>query len=190
MTRIYTRTGDAGETSLFGGQRVRKDALRVEAYGAIDELNAALGLARSLMNDTEMDGVLECLQRDLFVLGADLATPFDPDRPASRRTIERVSARAVEGLEKLIDRDWEEVERVNQFVLPGGTPAASTLHLVRTICRRAERRAVTLAEEEQINGPVLVYLNRLSDLLFALARLANQRAGVEERLWMGLGETS
>jgi len=186
MAHIYTGTGDKGETSLFGGQRVRKDALRVEAYGAVDELSAALGLARSLLDDAEMARVLECLQRDLFVLGADLATPFDPARPAARRTVERVSAEAVKNLERLIDRDWDELEPLRQFILPGGTPAASALHLARTICRRAERRVVTLGEREQVNEQVLVYLNRLSDLLFVLARLANQRAGMEETPWMGI----
>lgn len=186
--RIYTRTGDEGETSLFGGQRVQKDAPRVEAYGVIDELNAALGLARSLLNDTEMAGLLECLQRDLFVLGTDLATPHDPDRPEPRRAVERVSARAAWSLERIIDRDWGELEPLNRFILPGGTLAASALHLARTICRRAERRVATLAREEPINDQILIYLNRLSDLLFVLARLTNQRAGMEEILWMGLEE--
>ncbi|MGE5589733.1 MAG: cob(I)yrinic acid a,c-diamide adenosyltransferase [Bacillota bacterium] len=178
--KIYTRTGDAGQTSLFGGQRVGKDDLRVEAYGAVDECNAALGLAVSACSHADLQAQLQQLQRELFDLGADLATPNDS--PGADR-VRRVEPAAVERLEAAIDQATQELPSLTRFILPGGTHAASALHLARTLARRAERAAVRLEREEAINHQCVVYLNRLSDLLFTLARLANHRAGQAEPTW-------
>lgn len=178
--KIYTRTGDAGQTSLFGGQRVGKDDLRVEAYGAVDECNAALGLAVSACSDAALKAQLQQLQRELFDLGADLATP-DGSPGADR--IRRVEPAAVQRLEAAIDQATQELPPLTQFILPGGTQAASALHLARTLARRAERAVVKLERAEAVNHQCLVYLNRLSDLLFTLARLANHRAGRPEPTW-------
>lgn len=175
--KIYTRTGDAGETGLWGGARVAKDALRVQAYGTVDECNAAIGCARASTNDAELDEVLGRIQNDLFVLGSDLAAPDEHDQ------VPRCSASDVAWLEQTIDRFEAELDPLRQFILPGGAPAAAELHLARTICRRAERWVVRLAHESPINEQVLVYLNRLSDLLFVLARAANRRAGVPDTPW-------
>ena len=177
--KIYTRTGDAGETGLFGGERVAKDDLRVEAYGTVDEANAALGLAiSSLALSESLRPALLALQSELFIVGADLATPLPRDVP-------RVTDAHVENLENLIDGFEKELPPLTSFILPGGTPAASALHLVRTVVRRAERRVVALlrAEPETTNTAVLRYLNRLADLFFVLARVANRRAGVEDVPW-------
>lgn len=175
--KLYTRTGDDGTTALFGGRRVRKDALRVEAYGAVDEANAALGMARAQGLDTELDRVLADLQRDLFDVGADLATPHDAPARASLRPIQ---AQDVGVLEDLIDRFDEELEPLRQFIVPGGHAASAALQFARAVCRRAERAAVALAAEEDTNPMTLHYLNRLSDLLFALGRVVNARYGVSE----------
>ena len=175
--KLYTRTGDDGTTALFGGRRVRKDALRVEAYGAVDETNAALGMARSQGLDIEIDKVMADLQRDLFDVGADLATPLDATARASMRPVDDADVAA---LEALIDRFDEEVEPLRQFIVPGGHAASAGLQFARAVCRRAERAAVTLASEEDVNAATLTYLNRLSDLLFALARVVNVRNGVSE----------
>jgi cob(I)alamin adenosyltransferase len=176
--KIYTKTGDAGETGLFGGQRVAKDSLRVHAYGSVDECNAALGLARAAAPDAGLDAILAELQSQLFVVGADLATPGE------NANIPRVGDAEAAQLEGWIDALEAELEPLRQFILPGGTPAAAQLHLARTVCRRAERWTVSLAQEEPINPGVLVYLNRLSDLLFVLARAANARAGVGDVPWV------
>lgn len=178
--KIYTRTGDAGETGLFGGRRVGKDSLRVEAYGAVDECNATLGLAVSTCTDQELRGQLQQLQRELFDLGADLATP--EDSPGAER-VRRLEAAAAARLEGLIDQATQELPPLTRFILPGGTQAASALHVARTLARRAERAVVRLEREEAVNHQCLVYLNRLSDLLFTLARLANHRAGEAEPTW-------
>jgi cob(I)alamin adenosyltransferase len=175
--KLYTRTGDDGTTALFGGDRVRKDALRVEAYGAVDEANAALGLARSLGLDVEIDKLVAEIQRDLFDVGADLATPTDA--PA-RGYLRLVDDDDVAALEAAIDRFDEELEPLTQFIVPGGHPASAGLQLARSVARRAERAVVTLSAVEPVAGPTLRYLNRLSDLLFALARLVNARNGVSE----------
>lgn len=175
--KIYTRTGDAGQTGLWGGHRVPKDALRVQAYGAVDEANAALGVARACGVDAELDRILAQVQDYLFVVGADLATP------GAAASIPRVEERDAAALEDLIDGLERELEPLRQFILPGGSLAAAHLHLARTVCRRAERWAVALAREEPINTHVLTYLNRLSDLLFVLARSANARAGVTDVPW-------
>lgn len=176
--KIYTRTGDAGETGLFGGGRVPKDALRVHAYGTVDECNAALGLARAAGLDPELDALLAQVQAQLFVVGADLATPGEHAHTS------RVGADEVAFLERAIDGLEAGLEPLRQFILPGGTAAAAHLHMARTVCRRAERWAVSLAHAEPINPQVLSYLNRLSDLLFVMARAANARAGQSDVPWV------
>ena len=177
---IYTGGGDDGATSLFGGERVSKHALRVELMGSIDELSAALGMAVAHLPSaqTELTGLLQRIQSELFVMGADVATPHEP----RAYTIPRITDTHVTALETAIDDATAQLPPLTDFVLPGGTPAATTLHLARAICRRTERIAVALAQEEDLSKPVLVYLNRLSDLLFTLARLANQQAGTEDVL--------
>lgn len=176
--KIYTKTGDAGETGLWGGLRVSKDALRVHAYGTTDECNATIGLARASGLDAGLDQLLGNLQNQLFVVGADLATP---DTGGANTT--RVGASEISFLETHIDALEMELEPLRQFILPGGTVAAAHLHLARTVCRRAERWAVSLAREENLNPAVLTYLNRLSDLLFVAARIANARAATPDLPW-------
>lgn len=180
--RIYTKTGDGGTTGLFGGGRVGKDHPRVEAYGDIDELNAALGLARAIEAMPRIDEALVPIQRDLFAIGALLATP---DREKMRQHLEkaRVDEERVAELERAIDEADRELEPLRAFVLPGGTSKAAALHVARTVCRRAERRVVRLQADEELPAVVVVYLNRLSDLLFTLARLANRRADKGEVTW-------
>lgn len=176
--KIYTKTGDAGETSLFDQTRVRKSDPRVDAYGEVDELNASLGVARASGVDAEVSAVLEHVQQSLFALGARLADPAA--RIAARVTKATITEADVIRLEDAIDR-WEaELPPLRAFILPGGSPAGAALHLARTVCRRAERRAVTLDGVEPV---LLVYLNRLSDLLFVMARLVNHRAQVAEVEW-------
>ena len=201
--KIYTRTGDRGDTGLFGGGRVGKDDVRVDAYGEVDELNAVIGLARAAdaavrgarapadapLPDggasaplREMDALLEAIQRDLFAIGALLATP---DLEKMRRQLEKArlgDARIAE-LEAAIDGADARLAPLRAFILPGGTPKAAALHVARTVCRRAERRVVHLAREVELPEIVVVYLNRLSDLLFTLARLANRAAGVPDAEW-------
>jgi cob(I)alamin adenosyltransferase len=180
VTKIYTRTGDAGETSLFGGGRVSKDDLRVRAYGTIDELNAAIGVVRAGEPPPEIDGILERVQHQLFDLGAELATP---ESAAAAARITRTTADRVEGLEQDIDRGEALLPPLRQFVLPGGTPVAAALHHARTVARRAEREIVSLNARESVNPDLLKYVNRLSDLLFVLARVANQAAGRPDVIW-------
>lgn len=182
--RIYTRTGDTGETGLFGGGRVRKDDARVSAYGDVDELNAALGLALSAECYGDLREVLQRLQGELFTLGADLATPRSADLAAAARHVPRVTAEMVSALEGEIDRFEASLEPLRLFIVPGGTLAAAALHLARAICRRAERRIVALAEAEDLGPDLLPYVNRLSDLLFVLARAANQHAGQADTPWV------
>jgi cob(I)alamin adenosyltransferase len=177
--RIYTRTGDKGETGLVGGARVPKDSTRVEAYGSVDEINSALGLARSALNDHEIGLVLEELQKDLFVAGADLAG-HRKSQEVPRITMERVFE-----LERLIDRFESELPPLHAFILPGGGRAGAALHFVRTEARRAERRIVTLSRQEDINEQLIPYINRLSDLLFVLARVVNHREKQTEVEWHG-----
>jgi cob(I)alamin adenosyltransferase len=180
--KIYTRTGDGGDTGLFGGGRVPKSHPRVEAYGDVDELNAAVGLARSIELMPRIDEVLVPIQRDLFAIGALLATP---DRERMREQLEkaRVDEARIAGLERAIDEAERELEPLRSFILPGGTPKAAALHVARTVCRRAERRVVAIRESEGVPELAVIYLNRLSDLLFTLARLANRRAGAGEVTW-------
>ncbi|HJQ69601.1 MAG TPA: cob(I)yrinic acid a,c-diamide adenosyltransferase [Blastocatellia bacterium] len=175
ISKVYTRTGDAGETSLVGGARVSKASARVEAYGDVDELNSLIGLARSLGDDKEIDDALALIQNDLFTVGGDLASPQGVEVP-------RVAESFVTTLEELSDQFLKELEPLKEFILPGGSEAGATLHLARTVARRAERRVVALAETEEINSETIVYLNRLSDLLFILARCVNRRAGVPEKM--------
>jgi cob(I)alamin adenosyltransferase len=179
--KIYTRTGDSGQTGLFGGGRVSKTHPRVEAYGDVDELNAVLGLARSIELMPRVDEVIVPLQRDLFAIGALLATP---DRDKMKRQLEKanIDERRIRELEQSIDDGDAELEPLRSFILPGGTPKAAALHVARTVCRRAERRVIAL-DQEEIPAIVVVYLNRLSDLLFTLARVANRRAGAGEVTW-------
>lgn len=176
--KIYTKTGDAGETGLWGGQRVSKDDLRVHAYGTVDECNAAVGVARSSALEAELDALLAQVQNQLFVVGADLATPGE-----GGANIPRVGAAEIAFLEAQIDALEAGLEPLKQFILPGGTAAAAHLHLARTICRRAERWAVSLAHQEPISAELLRYLNRLSDFLFVAARAANARAGTPDVPW-------
>jgi len=178
--KIYTKTGDRGETGLFGGARVGKDDLRVEAYGSVDELNAALGAVRALQPDPAVDGVLSQAQSALFAVGAELATPREA---RARGAVPPVDAAWAVELERTMDRWDAELPPLAAFVLPGGTPVAAALHVARAACRRAERRAVALARAAPIDPEVVVYLNRLSDCLFVAARLANRRAGVAEPTW-------
>ncbi len=178
--KIYTRTGDAGDTGLFGGERVSKTSARVRAYGSVDEANAHLGVARAALHDTELDALLHSLQNDLFDVGADLATKTDG--PARGR-IRPTAATDVARIETWIDRLDGELAPLRKFVLPGGHPAAASLHVARTVVRRAERDVVALAESEPVNPQAIVYLNRLSDLLFVAARLVNARHGVDEPTW-------
>jgi cob(I)alamin adenosyltransferase len=180
--KIYTRTGDEGETGLFGGGRVSKTHPRVEAYGDVDELNAVIGMARSIEALPRIDEVLVPLQRDLFAIGALLATP---DLEKMQRHLEKaqIDDRRIGELERAIDDGDRELEPLKSFIIPGGTPKAAALHVARTVCRRAERRVIALMPNEEIPSLVVIYLNRLSDLLFTLARVANHRAGAGEVTW-------
>lgn len=180
--KIYTKTGDDGRTALFGGGRVGKDDLRVAAYGDVDELNAVLGMARSVEMMPRIDEVLAPIQRDLFAIGALLATPH-PEEHRKQLEKARIGDKRIAQLEQAIDDGEEELEPLKAFILPGGTPKASALHVARTVCRRAERAVVRLRGTEEVPPVVIVYLNRLSDLLFVLARVANTRAGAGEVTW-------
>jgi cob(I)alamin adenosyltransferase len=180
--KIYTRTGDAGSTALFGGGRVSKDHIRVIAYGDVDELNSLIGLVRATPPEAFEDALLESIQRDLFSIGGHLATP-DPDKV--RKALEKatLSDDRVAEFERVIDAADRTLAPLTAFVLPAGSPKAAILHLARTVCRRAERQVVHLAAQETVPELFLVYLNRLSDLLFTLARLANHQADVGDVTW-------
>jgi cob(I)alamin adenosyltransferase len=182
--RIYTRTGDRGETGLFGGGRVSKSDRRVEAYGTVDELNAQLGWAETLLRHLGLTAELQGLQADLLVIGSDLATPPDATAAALSR-LRRIEAAQVARLEAWIDRLDAETVPLTTFILPGGVAGAAALQVCRAVCRRAERRVVELAGAEPVNAQVIAYLNRLSDLLFTLARWVNAREGVAEPAWDG-----
>lgn len=201
--KIYTRTGDDGLTGLFGGPRVSKDDLRIEAYGTTDELNSVLGVARAALATyrpgpfdepevtgeaasaqsssawiSDMDGWLERIQNELFDLGADLATPL-----GSKANVHRMGQEQIDVMETQIDRFEEDLAPLTAFILPGGTDVAAHLHVARTVCRRAERRVIALARRDEINMKCAVYLNRLSDALFVAARLVNHRLGVNDHTW-------
>ena len=187
ITRVYTRTGDKGDTALVGGRRVPKDSPRIEAYGTIDELNAIIGLARVFTAERReqgdappwLDGVLRRLQNELFDLGSELATPAD----AAYEGMFRVGAAEVTALEKLIDECQKDLEPLKSFVLPGGGRVGGFLHQARTVCRRAERRILALSRAEPIGEWPLKYVNRLSDLLFVLSRWVGKNLGETEYLW-------
>jgi cob(I)alamin adenosyltransferase len=179
--KIYTKTGDDGTTSLFSGGRVSKTHLRVEAYGTVDELNSILGVARAYQPSEKTDVWLAQIQRQLFNLGADLATPLD----AKSDWVVRMDAETVLWLENRIDEMTAELPELKHFILPGGSLAAAQLHVARTVCRRAERLTVELQAQEPIGDHILNYLNRLSDFLFTLARWENMQAGIPEDKWLG-----
>lgn len=179
--KVYTRTGDDGTTGLFGGDRIAKAHPRITAYGTVDEANAALGLARSLLGDgTERaDALLDRLQQELFVLGGDLASPHETKYP-----VPRITAEHVERLEREIDEMEEDLPPLKHFILPGGAPGGAALHVARTVARRAERHTVELGKKEEINDHAARYLNRLSDFLFVFARWVNHRADAPETQWV------
>jgi cob(I)alamin adenosyltransferase len=179
--KIYTRKGDKGETGLLGAARVRKNTVRVEAYGAVDELNACLGLVCAAATDPDVRELLVEIQRDLFALGAQLADVRKPKARKAEKTALPQGRVAV--LEQAIDRFEEKLTPLKTFILPGGCEGGARLHLARTVCRRVERRIAALAEKEDVPPVILAYVNRLSDLLFVLARLVNARAGAEEVAW-------
>jgi cob(I)alamin adenosyltransferase len=179
--RIYTRTGDRGETGLFGGGRVAKSHPRVEAYGAVDELNAVLGWAAAMAAATPVRERLPLVQHDLFAVGAHLAAPAAAGRAAAK--LPELPAARIAVLEQWIDEAEAGLPELCTFILPGGSPAGAALHVARTVCRRAERRVVELAGADDVDDSIIIYLNRLSDLLFVLARLENRQAGAVERPW-------
>lgn len=181
--KLYTKTGDNGTTGLFCAQRVDKDALRVEAYGEVDELNSVLGWAAAACTHRELADILHRLQDRLFELGADLATPRGEGTDTQK--VARIGDRQIAEAEYLIDQACDQLEPLRQFILPGGGELAGRLHTARSVCRRAERRCVSLARAEDIGAGAVVYLNRLSDLLFALARRANQLDGIPDVPWTG-----
>ena len=185
--KIYTKTGDKGTTGLAGGRRVSKGYQRVEAYGTVDELNTLLGLALTLVENGDLRSELLEIQSRLFVLGGDLAAPPTGRDSEGGRRVQILPAHR-ERLEKLIDRYDECTPPLKNFILPGGAPLAAALHVCRAVCRRAERCAVRLSETEEVNLEILIYLNRLSDLLFVLARWANHQAGFAEPVWSGMSE--
>lgn len=175
--KIYTKTGDAGETGLFGGGRVPKDDPRVRAYGEVDELNAAIGFAAALEPRTFESALLQTIQRDLFTIGAELATP-----DAEKQT-KALGASEVGALEDVIDNHEAKLKPLKNFILPGGTPKAAAFHVARTVCRRAERSVVALSHQQPVNPAIVQYLNRLSDLLFVMARAVNAQAGEPDITW-------
>lgn len=176
--KIYTKKGDSGETSLFGGTRVPKSSLRIEAYGTVDELNSMIGLAASYSLSPKGTIWVKRVQEFLFILGADLATP-----PSSDTKIDRIGEEEIKTLEQAIDEMEEELEPLKNFILPGGAHAGATLHVARTVCRRAERASVACGEEENISDDTVKFLNRLSDFLFVLARYENKYASTPEETW-------
>ncbi|MDX1645577.1 MAG: cob(I)yrinic acid a,c-diamide adenosyltransferase [Longimicrobiales bacterium] len=181
--KIYTKTGDDGRTALFGGGRVPKDHVRVDAYGIIDELNAILGWCVTRVSDSRLVKRLETIQHDLFSVGATLATPpADPGRERPRTP--ELPVDRVEEMERWIDEAGDELPDLKAFVLPGGEEGASRLHVARTVCRRAERAVVHLSGLEAVDPSIIVYLNRLSDLLFTFARLENHGSGTGDVTWV------
>lgn len=180
--KIYTRTGDAGDTALFGGGRVPKDHVRVTAYGEVDELNSVLGLARAAEPRDFCDDLLETIQRDLFAIGGHLATP-DPAKVRAALEKAELDPSRIARFEQEMDRATGALPPLRAFILPAGSEKAARLHVARTVCRRAERAVVRLAHDAEVPALFLTYLNRLSDLLFTLARLANHQAGIADTPW-------
>ena len=186
--KIYTRTGDSGETGLFGGGRVPKSDTRVDAYGEVDELNAVLGLIVAVeqrSGDEGFGNMLRPIQEDLFSIGAHLATPTADSGTGAAAHLPALPVERISAMERWIDEADAELPPLRSFILPGGTEKAALLHLARTVCRRAERRVAGLASRARIDTSILIYLNRLSDLLFILARLANHRTGGQDIPWTG-----
>lgn len=179
--KIYTKTGDQGETGLYRGGRVPKDTTRIQAIGAVDELNSILGWIRSLQLDPASDSLLHTAQNDLFIIGADLSTPFEAVKPGDN--VMRLAEGAYVYLEAAIDRFDERLQPLRFFILPGGTQSAAATHVARSVCRRAERDVVALARNEGVNPAIIVYLNRLSDFLFTLARELNRQTGTPDVQW-------
>ena len=177
--KVYNKSGDTIHTSLFGGETIAKDSLIVDAYGTIDELNTFVGLARARIEDDDIKNILQNAQKDLLNIGSDLATPLD-----KQPLVERISKDKILELEQIIENYEKELQPINRFVVPGGSPESALLHIVRSIARRAERRLVTLKKEREINENIAMYLNRLSDLMFTLARVMNKRKGFGDELWM------
>jgi cob(I)alamin adenosyltransferase len=184
LTKIYTRTGDAGQTGLVGGERVSKDSPRIWAYGTVDELNSAIGLVRAFKPDKQTDLVLAGIQNDLFNLGAELATPPRSARSQKNKPTPWIEQQRIDELEKLMDELNSKLGSLKEFILPSGTPVGAQLHVARTICRRAERFCVRLSRQERLGALVIPYLNRLGDALFVLARWANREAGRKEVFWI------
>lgn len=177
--KIYTKKGDGGTTSLFGGKKVKKNDSRIEAYGTVDELNSILGVVLTYPLSEDGHRLLQHLQHQLFILGADLATPL-----SKKVKIERIGSEDIKVLEQWIDKLEENLPPLTSFILPGGSQAGATLHLARTVCRRAERKTVALHQVEDISSDSVIYLNRLSDLLFVLARFENLTTGEKETPWI------
>jgi cob(I)alamin adenosyltransferase len=180
ITKVYTRTGDDGRTGLGGGQRVPKDSARIEAYGTVDELNSSIGAAIALGVVAELAEKLRAIQNELFHLGSDLCI-LEEDK--ARMPVPRIEDRHVTALEEAMDALTEKLTPLENFVLPGGAPGAAALHVARTVCRRAERRVIALSRAEPVGPHTIVYLNRLSDALFVMARYENAKRGVPDVLW-------
>lgn len=179
--KIYTKTGDKGETGLFGGERVKKNSPRIEAYGTVDELNSFIGMALTEAVDSEVKKILLKIQNELFVVGSDLATPENEKN--KKLKIKRVPDEFYIDAEKVIDEFENKLEPLKNFILPGGSKAGVMLHVCRTICRRAERRVVELKSMEDINNNIVIFLNRISDLLFVLARYENSISNIPDTKW-------
>lgn len=179
--KIYTRSGDDGETGLFGGSRVPKSDLRVCAYGEVDELNAVIGMALLRVGHEDVVAALKQIQAELFAIGAHLATVVETGKP--RPKLPDLPVNAISRMEQSIDAAEAEMPSLKSFILPGGSEAGAALHFARTVCRRAERSVVALSEVEPVDAQLMIYLNRLSDFLFELARLANHRHGISEAKW-------
>lgn len=179
--KIYTKKGDKGETSLFGGGKVWKDNPRIKAYGTIDELNSVIGIAITECQSEELKEILRSIQSELFTIGSDLATPLEKEKKGLE--IPRIDEHFSKRLEELIDKFDALLSELKNFILPGGSKGSAFLHLARTVCRRGEREVVTLMKEVEINPQIEVYLNRLSDLLFILARYENKVCGIDDIKW-------
>ena len=177
--KIYTKFGDAGETALYGGTRISKDALQIEALGTVDELNAYIGYASTMIDDTEVSDILVRIQNHLFSLGADLATPSTHTQSSQIR----ITSDFTTEMEEIIDMLSDELPPLTNFILPGGGEAGSVLHITRAVCRRSERCVVRLTQETDVNSEIIRCLNRLSDMLFVLARVVNHRSQMTEQIW-------
>jgi len=178
--KIYTGFGDEGKTSLFGGEVVKKNDIRIEAYGTLDELNSIIGLLRIKNTDKTIDDILYTIQEEIFVISSEIATP---DAKRKKKLKDRITEDNIQNVEKLIDKFSDQLEPLKNFILPGGSESAAISHIARTICRRAERNLAVLISENQVRGELLVYLNRLSDLFFVLARYLNKLNQTPDSIW-------